>query len=616
MSTASADSYETLMQFLYRAPIGLVETTLDGEITMLNPMSVQLLMMLARDSDLVNFFTALDAVAPQIRALTSAFTGASGVVCEGVRIRLDAISGLPAAAGNTSTQVISVSLLKLNGANLMGVLTDVTLEVQREQQGLDRRLSVAVRTDVLTHVPNREALRERLQQVIDRPRTRIGETFAVLFLNCDRFKQLNDSLGPATGDAVLGMIAGRLRSTLRLLARTDRIDACETMVARFGGDEFVVILDDLQHPEEAQAVAQRLLTALFAQYSVGVQQLGLTVSMGVVHEAQSPANADIVLQLASIAMAEAKSAGGARFAVFEPAMQIRAARRGEMEAELRRAIVDRQLFVVYQPVVGLRSGNGAKSAVDHSAGVEALVRWLHPTRGVVMPHEFITLAEECGLIGDLGEYVLDAACEQFVRWQHELGPRAPRLLAVNLSKAQLGRAGFVERVAGILRARSMKPGQLQLEVTETLAAQDESVQEQLRALKQLGLTLALDDFGTGYSSLASLHQLPVDTVKIDRSFVSQSDTSPHHRVLIEATVRVANSLGMTTVAEGIETDAQAAVVRQLGCDKAQGFFYSPPLAATALAQWLVGASSLAANRVPRCKAAAQKTSSALVNDCA
>ncbi len=594
MTSASADSYETLMEFLYRAPIGLVETTLDGQITMLNPMSAKLLMPLARDGDLMNFFTALDAVAPQLRELCAAFAEASGVVCEGIRIRIDPESGLATPDGHATTQVISVSLLKLDGGNLMGVLSDVTLEVQREQQGLDRRLNAAVRMDLLTRMPNREALRERLQQVINRPRSRSGETFAVLFLNCDRFKQLNDSLGPATGDAVLGMIAGRLRSTLRLRDRAENTDVCETMVARFGGDEFAVILDDLQHPDDAHAVAQRLLTALFAPYSVGTQQLSLTVSVGVVHEAQSADNADTVLQLASIAMAEAKRAGGARFAVFEPAMQIRAARRGAMEAELRRAIVDRQLFVVYQPVVGLRPSNGALSTVDHSAGVEALVRWMHPTRGLVMPLEFISLAEECGLIGDLGDYVLDTACEQFVRWQYELGPRAPRHLAVNLSKAQLARDGFVPRVAEILRARSMKPGQLQLEVTESLAAQDESVQEQLRALKQLGLTLALDDFGTGYSSLASLHQLPVDTVKIDRSFVSQADTSPHHRVLIEATVRVANSLGMTTVAEGIETDAQAAVVRQLGCDKAQGYFYSRPLSATGLAQWLLGTSSLAA----------------------
>ena len=256
-----------------------------------------------------------------------------------------------------------------------------------------------------------------------------------------------------------------------------------------------------------------------------------------------------------------------RFVVFEPEMQIRAARRGDIEAELRCALAESQLYVVYQPVVGLRT----RGAIDCTVGVEALVRWLHPTRGVVMPIEFIAVAEECGLI---------------VHWQNELGPRAPRTLAVNLSRAQLAQPGFVSTVEAILRGTQMPPASLQLEMTESLAAQHDQVREQLRQLKSLGLTLALDDFGTGYSSLASLHLLPVDTVKIDRSFVRQSDSSAHHRVLIEATVRVANSLGMTTVAEGIETDAQAAVVRELGCDKGQGYLYSAPLLPDEVAHWL------------------------------
>jgi EAL domain-containing protein (putative c-di-GMP-specific phosphodiesterase class I) len=305
--------------------------------------------------------------------------------------------------------------------------------------------------------------------------------------------------------------------------------------------------------------------------------------MGIITGRRAGGNADTVLQDASIAMVEAKRAGGNCFVFFEPAMQQRAADRSAMESDLLQALVQDQLFVVYQPVVGLQAAGGA---IDRCAGVEALVRWQHPVRGVVQPIEFIGVAEACGLIGALGEFVLLTACRQFVQWQLTLGTCAPRMLAVNLSRGQLAQEGFVESVARTLARTQMEPAKLQLEITESLAAQDHSVQASLRSLKALGLTLALDDFGTGYSSLASLHLLPVDTVKIDRSFVSESVTSAHHRVLIEATVRVSCSLSMGTVAEGIETAAQVDVVRELGCEKGQGYFFSRPLQAADLALWL------------------------------
>jgi EAL domain-containing protein (putative c-di-GMP-specific phosphodiesterase class I) len=276
--------------------------------------------------------------------------------------------------------------------------------------------------------------------------------------------------------------------------------------------------------------------------------------------------------------------------VFEPAMRERAARRADIEADLRQALLEEQLFVVYQPVVGLRADGGT----DHSAGVEALVRWQHPLRGVVPPFEFIQVAEESGLIGALGDFVLRRACRDFMAWQRELGEQAPRLLAVNLSRAQLGQPDWPATVRAILDHEGMRPSQLQLEVTESLAAQDQQVQQRLHELKAIGITLALDDFGTGYSSLSSLHQLPVDTVKIDRSFVCQADTSQHHRVLIEATVKVAQSLGMSTVAEGIETEAQAAAVRGQLCAKGQGYLFSRPLTSPALLDWLRGSLAQAA----------------------
>jgi diguanylate cyclase (GGDEF)-like protein len=571
MQPEVTDINETLMQFLYRAPIGLVQTTLDGTIEMINPMSAALLMPVSRSGGLDNLFDALQEVAPQLRDLVAAFPQPLGPICEALRIPLD-------SGGTDATlQVLSLSLMKLDAGRLMAVLLDVTLEVEREQTAMARQLDAAARVDALTRMPNRTAVLEQLAQGMTRARTDTGDQFAVLFMNCDRLKQINDTLGHAAGDEVLSRMADRLRTTLRGRDQVGRAAGGAKLAARVGGDEFVIVLDDLRRPDDVHIVAQRLLGVLAKPYEIGGRQLHCSVSMGIVLRDQMEGDADAVLRDASIAMVEAKRAGGARYVVFEPAMQERAARRGSIEVDLRRALEKRELFVVYQPVVGL---GGA--APDRCAGVEALVRWRHPERGIVPLGEFIGVAEECGLIGAVGGFVLETACGQFVEWLGRLGNRAPRTLAVNLSRAQLGDPDLAAQVARILRTTGMRAAQLQLEVTESLAAQDASVQARLHELKALGMTLAQDDFGTGYSSLACLHQLPVDTVKIDRSFVSQVDTSGHHRVLIDATIKVARSLGMSTVAEGIETASQAAAIQALGCDKGQGYGFAKPLPASEL----------------------------------
>jgi diguanylate cyclase (GGDEF)-like protein len=574
--TNKVDAYEALVQFLYRAPIGLVQAALDGTVDMLNPMSSSLLMPLARDGSLDNLFTVLQDVAPQLRDLTAAVDAPSGVVCEGLRVQL----GDAAAPG--APQVLSLSVLKLDGARLMATVTDATAEVQREQERLTRRLRSQARTDALTRMPNREAVLEQLQQMLGRPTLADGG-FALLFMNCDRFRKINDALGQASGDRLLVQIGERIRAALR--PPSDRIDphaGTGQMAARMGADEFAVVLDGLRSRADAERVATRLLDALVRPHALDGQDVVIRLSMGLVWSGDAGADAGAMLRDASIAMVEAKRAGGARCVAFETAMRERAARRADIESDLRQALVDDQLFVVYQPVVGLC----ADGATDHAAGVEALVRWRHPARGVVPPIEFIQVAEESGLIGALGDFVLRRACRDFAAWQRALGERAPRLLAVNLSRAQLAEPGWPAVVRDVLAQNGMRPDQLQLEVTESLAAQDQQVQQRLHELKAIGVTLALDDFGTGYSSLSSLHQLPVDTVKIDRSFVCQADTSHHHRVLIEATVKVAQSLGMSTVAEGIETEAQAQAVRAQACAKGQGYLFSRPLAAPDLIDWL------------------------------
>lgn len=584
MQVEQIDAYEALVQFLYRAPIGLVQTSPDGAIEMLNPMASNLLMPLARDGGLDNLFAVLDGFAPQVKAMADAFAEPSGMVCDALRVPLGEDQRGPGAP-----QVLSISLMKLDPERLMMALTDATLDMQREQENLRRRLRSAARTDALTRLPNRASAVEQLQGLLNRSGRE--ERFALLVLNCDRFRQINDTLGQsggdrlliAVGDSLLAALADRTRAGgLPVNSRIDPAAGGAGLVARVGGDEFVVLQGGLRHPEEAERLALRLLDTLARPHQLDGIEVACRASIGVYWDTGLGGEADEAMRDASIAMIEAKRAGGARHVVFEPEMRERAARRADIEAQLRTALLEEQLFVVYQPVVGL-SPDGS---TDHAAGVEALVRWQHPTRGLVPPFDFIGIAEECGLIDQVGDFVLERACLDFMDWRARLGDAAPRLMAVNLSRAQLAQPDWAAKVADILARTGMPAAGLQLEVTESLAAQDEQIQVRLHELKALGIKLALDDFGTGYSSLSSLHLLPVDTVKIDRSFVCKADTSHHHRVLIEATVKVAQSLGMNTVAEGIETAAQLDAVRAQSCAKGQGYFFSRPLVSSALVEWI------------------------------
>ena len=493
--------------------------------------------------------------------------------------------GIPLADGRPRWLLINTAPLVDPAGRTGGVLTcfvDVT-----EQRRLQDQLRQLARTDALTGLPNRAVVLDRVQRAIVHARRHPGYGFAVLFMDFDRFKQVNDTLGHPVGDELLRQIAARLEVALRPGDAVARVESHLQMAARIGGDEFVVVLEGTRSTTDARLVADRLLDLLAMPYQLGPHAVQSGVSIGMVSSEHAADTADAVLRDADTAMYEAKRAGRGRCVVFDSTMHDRVVRLLEMENDLRRALREEELFVVYQPVVEL--GSGAL------AGVEALARWRHPQRGLVPPSEFIPVAEEAGLIDAIGDFVLRSACAQFTAWGIELGERAPRQLAVNLSRAQLKLPGLVPEVKWILEQAGMRAADLQLEVTESLAAQDEGVRATLRALKDLGVTLALDDFGTGYSSLACLHQLPVDTVKIDRSFTAHAETVEYHRVLIEATIRVARTLGMTTVAEGIETAGQAALMEKLACDRGQGYLYGRPMAAEELAAWaqptLAGVSS-------------------------
>ncbi len=468
---------------------------------------------------------------------------------------------------------------------MAGIHIDMTEQVQMQAM-----LRHAARTDGLTQLPNRAAVFEQVQVAVDRAARQVDFGYAVLFMDFDRFKQTNDTLGHAAGDELLRQIAERLRRALRHgdgLAQgvsDSRAGGAglpglvQQTAGRIGGDEFVVLLEGVSGREAACAVARRLLAVLAAPYTIDAHVVHSTASIGIVTSEQAANDAHTVMRDADTAMYEAKRAGRARYVVFHPSMHEKLARSVATEADLRLALQRDELFVVYQPVVDLQHGG--------PCGVEALLRWCHPRRGLVSPMEFIPVAEESGLVVAVGARVLRRACRQLALWQRTLGALAPASVAVNLSAVQLRLPNLVAEVRAALRDSGIAPAALQLEVTESLAAQDEVARERLREIKALGVRIALDDFGTGYSSLACLHQLPVDTVKIDRSFVTHAETSDYHRVLIEATIRVASTLGMDTVAEGIETRSQAVLLQRLHCARGQGYLWSAPLSAEALPVWL------------------------------
>jgi diguanylate cyclase (GGDEF)-like protein/PAS domain S-box-containing protein len=454
---------------------------------------------------------------------------------------------------------------------IAGILYDINVHKDLEEQ-----LRIQARTDTLTQLPNRVEIQNRIHRILELARLQPNLKFAVLFMDFDRFKQVNDTLGHNVGDELLRQIAARLKSYVR--SRDEMFDKRLQMAARLGGDEFVVVLNNLHRDDEAELVAQRILDELSQPYEIGPHRLRSTASIGIVTTEHMAEDADSILRDADIAMYEAKRQGRGCFVVFHPLMRRRIRDDVSLENDLRQALELKQLFVVYQPVVDLNT--------RHTSGLEALLRWRHPERGLVSPQSFVPVAETCGLISDIGLFVLEQACSDLRRMCLILDDRAPQFVSVNLSRAQLHHPHLVEQIKRAMRSADIAPKQLVLEVTESLAAQDNVVQSALQELRETGLSLSLDDFGVGYSSLSCLHELPVNIVKIDRSFVMEAMQSDFHRVMIEATIRMATTLHLSTVAEGIEHEDQAELMRQLGLEKGQGYLFSKPLALGDMIEWL------------------------------
>jgi diguanylate cyclase (GGDEF)-like protein/PAS domain S-box-containing protein len=441
------------------------------------------------------------------------------------------------------------------------IISDVT-----ERKRAEEELARQALHDPLTNLANRTLFMDKLNQALSRSE-RQKSLVAVLFLDLDHFKVINDNRGHEVGDTVLMRMAGRLRSALRP----------EDTASRFGGDEFVILLEDIESEQHAVDIADRLARAVAEPISLGGGEIIVMTSVGIAVAQGTAESPEAVVRDADAAVYRAKERGRARYELFDRDMRQRAAKRLRTETELRRAIELGQLRLDFQPLVDIDDGR--------IRSVEALVRWDHPQRGLLPPEEFIPVAEETGLIGPLGSWVLEEACRQASTWSPAPPEGIAPSITVNLSAGQLSRPDFEETVARVLEETQVDPSRLIFEITETvLMERAPSILDILHRLREIGVHLAIDDFGTGYSSLHYLKRFSVDALKVDRSFVKDLGSNPDDSAIVEAVVSLAHSLGLSAIAEGVETKKQLSQLRRLGCDLAQGFYFAYPQPADELAE--------------------------------
>jgi diguanylate cyclase (GGDEF)-like protein/PAS domain S-box-containing protein len=428
------------------------------------------------------------------------------------------------------------------------------------------KMTHSAQHDVVTNLPNRLLLNDRITQSIALA-LRQNKSIAVIFLDLDRFKYINDSLGHETGDKLLRSVSKRLLASVR---------GSDT-VSRQGGDEFVILLSEISHPEDAAKSAKKILTSLSAPHSIVGQDLHIDGSIGISVYPEDGEDAETLIKNADTAMYHAKGAGRNNFQFFKGDMNLRAVERQSLEVSLRHALEGEQFLLHYQPKVNLDTGE--------ITGVEALIRWQHPDRGLISPGRFIPIAEDCGLIVQIGRWVLREACRQTREWQDAGWLRLP--IAVNVSALEFRDPAFVDSVRTVLQETGLQARYLELELTEGVLMEDgQSTAAVLQELKKMGVQLAVDDFGTGYSSLSYLQQFPIDVLKIDQSFVHHITGNPDDSPIVSAIIDMGKNLKQRVIAEGVETQGQLAFLQAQRCAEGQGYFFSRPLAAAQFAYLL------------------------------
>lgn len=457
------------------------------------------------------------------------------------------------------------------GLRLVGSQTDITAQKLTEERLLHDAFH-----DALTGLPNSALLRDRLERAAAYAKRRRDYLYAVLFLDIDRFKNINDSLGHIEGDQLLIAIAGRLRGCVRPV----------DIVTRLSGDEFTILLDDISDRQEAIRAAERMQRALALPFKLNNQEIYATASIGIAVSSEGDDDPYNLVRDADTAMYRAKSRGTGLYEVFNASMHAQAVHVLGVETSLRRALGRQEFRLHYQPIVALSTGK--------IMGFEALLRWYSPSKGIVQPQDFIPVAEETGLIIPIGRWVLREACRQMVLWQ-KAAPGQQLFMSVNISPRQFTQVDLVDQIAAVLKETGVDPKQLKLEITESLLIDNvESTAVMMKKLQNMNLRLCIDDFGTGYSSLSTLYQLPIHTLKVDRSFVNRINAEGTHGEIVDTIIMLAHNLGMDVIAEGIENLGQLQGLKKRNCEYGQGYFFSRPVTADAAGALVQGAPPWAA----------------------
>jgi diguanylate cyclase (GGDEF)-like protein/PAS domain S-box-containing protein len=505
--------------------------------------------LLSTDFQSITYHTDLNSILEQLNKLQTGVTTGLQMEKRFLHKNGDLIWVLLSVTGVHSSEE--------DARNFIFQIQDIT-----DRKRAEERLVHDAFHDALTGLPNRVLFMDHLKQSMGRARGRKHLPFAVLFLDFDRFKLINDSLGHMVGDQLLIAIAGRLKANVRP----------GDTVARLGGDEFTILLEGLNTPTEVEVVASRLLKSLSLPFNLSGHEVFTTASIGIAQSTMGYHYAEDMLRDADIAMYRAKTLGKARFEIFDPSMHVNAVNLLRIETDLWRAIERDELYLEYQPIVSLQTGR--------IAGFEALLRWQHPSLGVVPPSEFIAVAEETGLIVPIGTWILEEAARQIRRWKDSGEVSSDIFISVNLSAKQFMKTDFATEVRRIINTMEINPACIKLEITESMVMNKvESTITMLKQLQEIGVETSIDDFGTGYSSLSYLPRFPIATLKVDRSFVNSLTENNENLEIVRTIVMLAHNLRMKVVAEGVESTEQINALRRMKCEFAQGFFFSRPLSA-------------------------------------